>query len=285
MVLTMRIPAASSLLRRHPLSGFFVLSFLLAWMVWIPAGRVGASPLFVLLGAFAPSVAALLVAAAQEGRAGVRALLRSLTRFRIPPRLYAIAIVAPTAVALLAAGGYALMGGSVSPLTDLPVRYGLAPDQVGWALALLPVVFLTSFIGGPIAEELGWRGFAQPALQERIGAGPAGLVIGALWSLWHLPLIALYPTATAHIPLFFYLPLITAFGVLFAWLYVRSRSVVLAIVLHAGINFAFGGNGPVVLTEARGLLVLFTVMVGILATAAFLHLRQAAPPPVRSTVD
>lgn len=281
----MPMSAVSAPLRRRPLSSFFVLSFLLAWMVWIPAGWAEASPLFVLLGAFAPSVAALLVAAAREGRPGVRALLRGVTRFRASPQLYALAILGPTAVALLTTGIYMLAGGSVSPLTGLPVRYGLAPNQMGWALALLPAVFLMSFIGGPIAEELGWRGYAQPALQERIGAGPAGLVIGALWSLWHLPLIALYPTATAHIPLLFYLPLITAFGVCFAWLYARSRSVVLAIVLHAGINFAFGGNGLVVLTEARGLLALFTVIVCALAAVAFFHLRRAAPTPVRPAVD
>lgn len=147
-------------------------------------------------------------------------------------------------------------------------------------------MFLASFIGGPIAEELGWRGFAQPRLQAHIGAGPAGLVIGALWSLWHLPLIALYPAATAHIPLLFYLPLVTAFGVFFAWLYVRSRSVLLAIVLHAAINFAFGGNGLVVLTEARGLLALFTVMTYLLAVGAFRHLHRTAPSAVvRPAVD
>jgi membrane protease YdiL (CAAX protease family) len=216
--------AFASLSRQYPIITFFVLAFGFAWMVWIPAGFMEAPAVFVLLGAFAPTGAGLLVTAALEGRSGVRALLRSLTRFRVPPRLYAIAILGPTAVALLAAGSYVLVGGSISPLADLPARYGLAPDQVGWAFALLPAVFLASFIGGPIAEELGWRGFAQPRLQAHIGAGPAGLVIGALWSLWHLPLIALYPAATAHIPLLFYLPLVTAFGVFFAWLYVGAAA-------------------------------------------------------------
>lgn len=57
-------------------------------------------------------------------------------------------------------------------------------------LAVTPVVYLTTiFVGGPIAEELGWRGFRQPRLQARIGSGYAVLVIGFAWSLWHLPLL------------------------------------------------------------------------------------------------
>jgi hypothetical protein len=65
-----------------------------------------------------------------------------------------------------------------------------------------------------------------------------------------------------------------------------SRSVLLAIVLHAAINFAFGGNGLVVLTEARGLLALFTVMTYLLAVGAFRHLHRTAPSAVvRPAVD
>jgi hypothetical protein len=37
-----------------------------------------------------------------------------------------------------------------------------------------------------MGEELGWRGFVQPRLQERWSGLSASLILGALWSLWHL---------------------------------------------------------------------------------------------------
>lgn len=82
-------------------------------------------------------------------------------------------------------------------------------------------------------EELGWRGFAQPQLQASIGASRAGLIIGLVWSLWHLPLFYFLPSAVGGLPLLFYIPLVSAFGLLFAWLYNGSGgSVLLCIVLH-----------------------------------------------------
>jgi membrane protease YdiL (CAAX protease family) len=69
-------------------------------------------------------------------------------------------------------------------------------------------------------------------------------------------------------------------------MYVRSRSVLLAIVLHAGINFAFGGNGLVVLTEVHNLLALFTVVTCLLAASVFVHLHRTAPPEtLQHTLD
>jgi membrane protease YdiL (CAAX protease family) len=41
-----------------------------------------------------------------------------------------------------------------------------------------------------LGEELGWRGFALPRLQSRIGPLSASLVIGVIWAAWHLPYYA-----------------------------------------------------------------------------------------------
>lgn len=65
--------AFASLSRQYPIITFFVLAFGFAWMVWIPAGFMEAPAVFVLLGAFAPTGAGLLVTAALEGRSGARA--------------------------------------------------------------------------------------------------------------------------------------------------------------------------------------------------------------------
>jgi membrane protease YdiL (CAAX protease family) len=276
----------SSLLRRFPLTAFFILSYALAWMVWIPAGQSGLPFPAVLLGAVAPTVAALILTALLDGRAGVRRLLRRAVRYRARLHVYGSAVLGPILVALGAAGWAATLGGPALSLSDLPLRLGLDPGAIGWALGLLPLVFLGSFLGGPLLEEIGWRGFAQPRLQERVGAGAAGLGIGLVWSLWHLPLLHYYPTATAGIPVWYYIPLVTAFGVCFAWVYVRSHgSVLLTIILHASVNFAIGAYGPVDVTTDPSRLLALVVVTGGVALAAFVHLHRTAPSrPIARTV-
>lgn len=47
----------------------------------------------------------------------------------------------------------------------------------------LPVMI----IGGGV-EEIGWRGFLQPALEKRFPFVAATLLVGVIWYSWHLPL-------------------------------------------------------------------------------------------------
>lgn len=83
--------------------------------------------------------------------------------------------------------------------------------------------------------------------------------MGVLWALWHLPLFFVLPTATGNIPFGWYVPLVTACGVLFGWVYNRSGgSVLLSILLHAGINFVVGALGLV--NNDPQLLAIFVVL-------------------------
>jgi membrane protease YdiL (CAAX protease family) len=187
-------PQPQSLLHRYPLSSYFLLSFALAWGWWVSIGIAVPNPVTTLIlpGAWAPTLAALILTAQLDGRQGVRLWLSQLSRWRVGLRWYAFAILGPTCIALLALGLDLLLGGSAPSLASITTRFGLAPNQLSLFGLLLPFIFLVTLVGGgPIAEELGWRGYAQPRLQARIGAGRAGLLIGVLWSLWHVPLFLL----------------------------------------------------------------------------------------------
>lgn len=74
--------------------------------------------------------------------------------------------------------GYSLIGGHAS--------YGIK-DVDATSFWLIAVVWLF----GATAEEIGWRGVLQPALETRLPRWGAGLVTGLLWSVWHLPVITL----------------------------------------------------------------------------------------------
>jgi membrane protease YdiL (CAAX protease family) len=224
----------------HPLLAFALVTLVWSWTAWL-AGSLLADPtpiLAVLVGAWGPTVASLVVVASEGGRPAVRDLLGRLVRWRVPARYYLFAVGVVPATLLLAVTGLVLVGGPVPSATvpaDLPGR---------WEYALLPVVFLTNaFLGGPIAEELGWRGVAQPRLAERLGTLPAGAVVGLCWGLWHLPFFVLPGTGivVGGLPLLAFVALTTCWSILVGWLVTVGRgSVLLAVLFHTSVNTTFG---------------------------------------------
>jgi membrane protease YdiL (CAAX protease family) len=163
-------PAARQLLRHHPLLAFFVLTYVLTWALVLPFG------VFFTAG---PLLAACAVVGLTQGRAGFAELGRRQTRWRVGAIWYALAVAVPVGVQLLTFGMNLVLGaGTPTSLAQL------APLSILGAFA----VRLVNPLDGPLAEEPGWRAFAQPRLQlgrSRLGAT---LVLAVLVTLWHLPL-------------------------------------------------------------------------------------------------
>ena len=57
---------------------------------------------------------------------------------------------------------------------------------------VFPAMMISLFIG-PI-EEFGWRGLAQPLLQRKFAPFWAGLILGCIWGVWHIPAFLLSGT-------------------------------------------------------------------------------------------
>lgn len=265
---------------RSPLIQFFVLSFAIAWIIWAAIGLLlpDLSPetgtFITVPGAWAPTLAALLVTGRLEGRAGIRRLLRGLITWRVGAHWYLLAIFGPMLIAALATATHILLGGTPPAIATIAAGLHLPPKEAEQLVVMFPIVFLLLSLGGPLAEETGWRGFAQPRLQALIGPGPAGLAIGVLWSLWHLPLLVLVPSGTGEIPLWAYLPLTTAFGIILAWLYNRTQqSILLCLLLHAGIN-TFWAFGLMSFTQDTRLMMHFMLLVGLCALWAYIALAR-----------
>ena len=183
-------PTRHRLLARYPLVCFFVMAYAFTWIVISPwtLGATGAgllpvevpgaaTGLLLAAGIFAgPTLAAILVTAATEGREGVRRLLGRLVLWRVGVRWYLFALLGVPLIMLLGFLAYVM-----SP-PDLGALGGPA-----YALLYVLGFVLTMLLGGPLLEEIGWRGFALPRLQRRYGPLIAAFVLGVLWALWHLP--------------------------------------------------------------------------------------------------
>lgn len=226
----------------HPVIAFFTLTFALAWLIWIPVGLLAPDLvlLAVLPGAWAPTASAVFVTALTEGRPGLRAIAAGLTRWRIGVLWYAVVLFGVAFIALAATGLNAVLGGAV-PAPTLP-----AGVPAAWWPAALPLIFLVNvFLGGPLAEDVGWRGFAVPRLLQHTTALNAGLIVGGLWAVWHAPLYFVPQAAsvTGGVPFVWFAPLTVAWSVLFAWVYLNTQSILLPVLFHAAINTTLGTLG------------------------------------------
>jgi uncharacterized protein len=254
---------------------FFTLAFAWSWTFWMlspllkAASPIAATAVF-MVGGFGPSLAAVAVVARYGRRSGLRLWMKRCLQWRVGWRWIALAFFFPVGFMSLAAATHVALG-------------GVLPDSPASGHAALAVVnFLLVFlIGGPLGEEFGWRGYAQPALQDRWGWRVASLVLGAAWAVWHLPLFYSPGTAQSHLPMGWYALSAVASSVVFAWLYNRSsRSVLPVLVLHTAVN-AWSSVIPVMVMQDGSNLRPFQFVVGILAVTAVALLIRADPPPPR----
>ncbi|HET7479355.1 MAG TPA: CPBP family intramembrane glutamic endopeptidase, partial [Rubrobacteraceae bacterium] len=197
-------PAPASPIRRlliqHPLVSFFALAYALTWLAWSPwylsedgigflhfDGESVSDYINTVALIVGPTLSAFIVTGATEGREGVRRLLRRIVLWRVSLQWYLIVLVGIPALIVFCA---IVMPGALASFKASAVPSTLFLYVVAGA------VFL--FAGGPVFEEIGWRGFALPRLQRLYGPLVGSLILGVLWGMWHLPLFFIPSWDTPH---------------------------------------------------------------------------------------
>ncbi len=239
--------AITAFIKQHPVLACYVLTFVISWggvllLIGGPGGIPGTPEqiasliwLVVLALELGPPVAGLVLTGLVSGRAGYAEILARLLRWRVGLRWYAIALL--TAPLL---GTAVLLALSLISPAYLP---GIltASDK---ASLLLPAV-AAGLLGG-FGEELGWTGFAIPRLRLRHGVLATGLFVGALWGVWHYLVTPAWVAGSyaGEIPLALFLTAngvlsiigqLTAYRVLMVWVYDRTGSLLVAMLMHASL--------------------------------------------------
>ena len=227
---------------RDPLK-FFLLTFAYSWTIWIPSvldgigikmpfDVTGYSTGVVVIGAFAPMMAAITLVVRSEGWKGVKAFLGQLLDFRSKPVYLALALVLPALIHVIAH--------YLSLAVGLDVAKTLFPTEIPVAPIVLaiPYFILMLVIGGG-QEEYGWRGYAQEPLQEKMGVIPASLVIGVIWGIWHLPLWFMAGDLHGSYSFLAFVIMTTSISLVYGWLYNSSgKKLILMMFFHAMSNTA-----------------------------------------------
>ena len=230
-----------NLIQQHPVLTYFILTFVLAWgVVLLLTGGLG--PMFVpdwrsdprfmfglMAGPVSVAIAGLVPTSLTAGRAGYSDLRDRLLRWRVQARWYVIALLSAPLVTIMTAMLLALL---LRASEFLPSIF-TTPNPVG---LLLPGIVTGLWVG--FFEELGWTGFAV-RWQRRRSVLETGLLVGVVWGALHFPMFresgsfsgALQLTLLL-VKLFSWLP---AYRVLMVWIYDRTGSLLIVMLMHASL--------------------------------------------------
>jgi len=178
-----------------------------------------------------PSVAGILLTSLLYGKAGLREFGSRLLRWRVGARWYAVALL--TAPLVFTA---VLLTLSLTSSEYLP---GILTSDDKASVVLMGI--FAGLMAG-IFEELGWTGFAIPTLLRlRYGVLATGLIVGLPWAVWHL-LVTFWASGTisGEFALASYLLdpflFLVAFRVLMVWVYDRTGSLLVAMLMHTSLT-------------------------------------------------
>lgn len=245
--LTVTQPASSSVikkfLRSQPLFSFFVMATLFSWITltpyilseWNILPSTKTFTVFFALNPFiGPALASYIILRTTEGREEWKSLRKSLKPFKACLKWFLFILIGIPAVMFL--GIILLNGGSLPSFHDLTSSY----------FVRYPIQFIVIFFfGGPLAEEIGWRGYALPRLQARFGALKASLLLGVLWTLWHLPHFLTSAQrggpgtglSLFYINLPIFLGICLSITIIMTWVFNHTQgSLFIAVLLHTSIN-------------------------------------------------
>lgn len=240
---------------------FTVLAVGLAWLVAAPlwlSGEGLANPWFQLIALgmmYTPTIAALVVVLFV---ARPRSIPRLLGLAPLRPLGRTLGLCAAALVGFPVLAFCSMLLGQAMGLIELDLvgLSGLAAivtasgagelgrdDLTTVALVqllTLPLGVLVASLSA-FGEELGWRGWLLPNLLP-LGTWPALLLSGAIWGVWHAPLILLGYNyqRTDVIGLLLMVGWCMLLGVLIGWLRLRSASVWPAVIAHGAVNAAVG---------------------------------------------
>jgi membrane protease YdiL (CAAX protease family) len=284
-------------IKRRPVVAYFAMTFVISWggvlVLGAPYGMPttreqfeAVYPIVFLPYLLGPVVSSLVLTGVIDGKAGFRALLSRLLRWRVEAGWYAVALLTAPLLVMVILLALALISPAFRPAiltTDDPLTLLLTGVAVG-------------LFGGGLLEEPGWTGFAVPRLRRRYGVFGTGLIVGAVWGVWHflptywgsgdsagqLSLALLLP------PLFFYAAVLPAYRVLMVWVYERTESLLVAILMHASLT---ASTLFVLAPAVEGVflflyyLVLAAALWGIVRAVALATGRQVSQQALRRRVD
>jgi membrane protease YdiL (CAAX protease family) len=222
---------------------FFLITFALSWLIWAPAiilpDMSQFATIFISLGASMPSLTAFILTYQKERIDGIKRLLKRGIDYKIG-KIWFIPTFLIIPVCIF---GSFVLSMFIDNRTAELFDFSMWTTAIMIFFLMFPIIL---FIGGPINEEFGWRGYSLDGLQSMWHPLGSGLILGTIWAVWHLPLFFM-PGSSQNL-LLVYLPIAAALqiviiilmSIIFSWLYNNTGgSILVAILFHNMWNVSF----------------------------------------------
>lgn len=248
----------------HPGNGaltiYLALAFGVTWICWIPGLILGFRNDYIMpnfdtyhllydtgfvntehrllsalffLGVFGPLLGGYVATRVSGGRAAVSVWWQKTVRWKIAPSWYLIALALLLSIVAVPVLVFGFIG-------------GFTPGEFTWAFIAL--ILLVQVFRSGLGEEPGWRGYLMPELKRRFAGERYVWVLGAVWSVWHFPIVIVRTLAMVQdlsmwqilVTLVMALAgnIMSLIGItyLYVWLCNRTDSIFLVILFHAFSN-------------------------------------------------
>jgi hypothetical protein len=254
---------------------FYLLSFGIAWVFWVPMALNHVEliqfkiPLIIgqSIGAFAPLFSVYIISRFIKNKHFFTSFFKSIKKTKkqillaIFSGIFAIIIaIIVSFVIWISAQDSALH----IIKSNYIQRYGIV------VIVIMMIQFITSFIGSPLGEEIGWRGFALTNIRHRTGRLLASTIVGVLWWTWHIPLFIVL-----GVPVTFYSCLeFVGYSFIIDTLFLYSQNnLLIAMLCHQGLNtkFTFFAGRT---STVQGLLIVWTLCIILYLVFEFYHKKK-----------
>lgn len=220
---------------------YFGLTYLISWIIWLPLyghifglNNLPSLPIQHGMGSLGPLIASFLTTYIFLKSEGIKKLLSNC--FKVKPLIYfAIALLSPLLLFFIASLISYFINNEPLSFSGLFITKEF-PQMNPF------IFFIYNLLFFGFGEEVGWRGFALPRLQNKMNALVSSIVLTLFWALWHLPLFFYREgfTTMSIAGIFGWIFSLLTGSILSTWLYNSSRgSILICAVFHTTIDIAF----------------------------------------------
>jgi membrane protease YdiL (CAAX protease family) len=213
---------------------FFILSVIFSALFWIPdilitqgVSLPGVLAFLPNISIFVPFIVAIILIAINDGTKGLKKLFKKAWNWRFK-KIWLLYIFLITLLLPLIAYIVNIF------VSDSAFSLANSPQMI----PLIAVIIL--FTGGPV-EEFGWRGYALPILQRKFNALTSSLILGIVWSIWHLPLHFISTSVQYNIPIHEFFLVTVVASILYTWVYNGTGGSLSAVILYHWLGNVFSG--------------------------------------------
>ena len=266
---------------------FIVITFIIAWTFFlmlrfldIPYGQMN-SIIYLIAAMFAPTLGNILTRLiTKEGFKNM--YLRP--NFKGHVKAYLLIFFMPSILLFISGAVYFLIMPNMldRDLTAINQLVSMKGGGISVQTIIITLVLQIVFAGPIInliptlGEELGWRGYLLPKLQEYFSDKKAVIITGVIWGLWHAPIIAMghnYGTDYWAYPWTGILGMVifcVVLGIIEGYFTIKLKSAIPAAMIHSTVNA--GAGLPVYFAKSGYNTLLGPAITGIIGIIPFLIL-------------